>query len=1132
MMKRQKTLFTLYSCLCARIAAVLLPVLMALFSCTPFSSLEGASGESKSTARLKMSACLKEASASRSSVHSRTALPALTELDFTEYTLVGSLTGSSESTVLGQWESYEELTNAEPEVTAASWDFVLTAQKGGVLYTGSLTAELARGDNSLTFALALSQLENTGSGDVSVSLSVPSAVTAAKVGLYQTDGVSAVIADEAYTVASGTIAYTKTGIASGTYIVIFKLYADAACTQYLGSWREYATITDGVESTSSPTMSAVDSVFALDYKEADGSAVTLSDSSAAGSFTRRGDDITLPEAVKAGCAFGGWYADDALTAFVGAAGETVTCTDLLSYASGDTVTLYAFWIEPVLYVSESGTCTGLANGGAILDGLTSATALQTLSQAASQIPSLISAYSTLQNADWTVYISGTVKDTVTIGAATASSVASIALVGKEAAPGAEAVLDGDSAGTVLTVNCSVPVTISELTITGGSGFGGGGMYIASGAKVTLSSGVQIKENTAGDSYSGGGVYIKAGGTLTMTDDAVISSNTAKAGGGVYNEGTLVMEDESAISSNHTLSGGYGGGVYNAGGTLFMHGNAVIGSKVASSNATDGACSNYVSANAYGGGIYTTGGAIYLGYSDETTADSAFGGGIMYNYAGYQGGGIYSATGGTSILMCAGAISYNGAHSDGGGVRLGGSGDSFTMSGGEVCGNKANITSGSGGGGVYIGAASSASVSGGAIEDNTAFNGGGVYVNSEGAFSMTAGIVLANGATTDGGGVYVSGGARFTMTGGAIGGTGGDAMEVVLYANSAAGVGGGIYNAGTVRITGSTAIVGNADILATADAYANVAPSGGGIYNTGTLVVSDGNICGNYASKSGTDAGGGGIYNTGSLTLSDNAGVTNNSTAQDGGGIYTKGVFAMSDGVISGNSSDSRGGGVCIMGASEAITLSGGSISGNNVYSQSSAAAGGGIYIGGDSSFTCTLSGVGISGNNAEGSGAGVYLNNKNATLSMTAGSIDSNKAALSGGGIYGFSGAIQLSGGSIEGNAASDSTGKGGAVYVGYVTAAVSASIALSGSISIPSESGIAQDNDVYLANTRIIAATGTLSADEPVATITPYSYAATTQVLTGDVATSDNYKKFAVTPSGSTQYYVDSSGYLTTTAP
>ena len=87
-----------------------------------------------------------------------------------------------------------------------------------------------------------------------------------------------------------------------------------------------------------------------------------------------------------------------------------------------------------------------------------------------------------------------------------------------------------------------------------------------------------------------------------------------------------------------------------------------------------------------------------------------------------------------------------------------------------------------GGGVYVEAYSTFTMTGGAIAGNSAMYGGGVYVR--GTFTMENGTIAGNSATDSGGGVYV-GGSTFIMKNGEISG------------NTALIAGGGVYaNGGT------------------------------------------------------------------------------------------------------------------------------------------------------------------------------------------------------------------------------------------------------------------------------------------------------------------------------------------------
>lgn len=262
----------------------------------------------------------------------------------------------------------------------------------------------------------------------------------------------------------------------------------------------------------------------------------------------------------------------------------------------------------------------------------------------------------------------------------------------------------------LTVESTVPITIQNLKITGGEHANGGGLYLNSGTEVHLESGVLITDNTA---------------------------------------------------KNH------GGGVYCAGGKLFINEGAKI-------------CGNHVSPSS----------------------------------GSYGGIGLY-ATGNSVIEMTGGEISGNKdtSHVDvvGGGVKLEGSA-SFKMSGGEVKDNQVVRAGGNfyvtGGGdpGPSVTLSGSAKITGG-VADSSSFSsdqdaiGGAVWL--EGAHSrldMSGGEISGNSAKSSSSknacaGIYVSG-ATFTMTGGKISGNN------VLGGNIQ---GGAIRVNGTVNISGSAYI---------------------------------------------------------------------------------------------------------------------------------------------------------------------------------------------------------------------------------------------------------------------------------------------------------------------------------------
>ena len=221
-------------------------------------------------------------------------------------------------------------------------------------------------------------------------------------------------------------------------------------------------------------------------------------------------------------------------------------------------------------------------------------------------------------------------------------------------------------------------------------------------------------------------------------------------------------------------------------------------------------------------------------------------------------------------------------------------------------------------------------------------------------------------------------------------------------------------------------------------------------------------------------GGVDIASGGKLTMKSGATISENKNQTagggGGGGIRNKGTFIMEGGTISGNyvSLDKEhGGGVYSSGT---FIMKDGEISGNYTSTTYSNGNGGGVYIAGG-------------------------------TFEMTGGTISGNRASSAGegGGVYVGSGCtFTMSGGTISGNTAS----KGGGI-IAYT------------SFNMSGAAKIAEDNDVYLANHSVIRIAGALTAQSPVATITHYTYAEKSSVISlasGGTMTQDICDQFAVT--------------------
>ncbi len=329
--------------------------------------------------------------------------------------------------------------------------------------------------------------------------------------------------------------------------------------------------------------------------------------------------------------------------------------------------------------------------------------------------------------------------------------------------------------------------------------------IASGAVATIE-GLTASGGQVISPDVGGG--IENSGTLTVMN-AEISGNSAGflhnadfstggIGGGISNSGTLTLTD-STLNSN--LATSIGGAIDNEStGTMTLAGCTFNGNE-ASVYATLGL-------NTFGGAIYNEGAV--------TLADTTFAG----NSAASGGGGIYNK--GTMT----------------------GTGATFTYNSGN---------------------------SGGAIEN-------------VGALELTTSALDTNSGNV-GAGIYVGAASTLTLTGCTLNGNGNYYDGLTTYSS----FGGGIDNDGVVTIIDSSL----SDNFATTNNSFSAGGDGGGIYNTGTLTVDNSTLSGNSASSEGTGGyttgilgGGGGVYNTGTATLTDS--TVEGSTAVLGGGIYNEG----------------------------------------------------------------------------------------------------------------------------------------------------------------------------------------------------------------------------------------------------
>ncbi|MBR1402657.1 MAG: InlB B-repeat-containing protein [Treponema sp.] len=277
---------------------------------------------------------------------SRTALPAVSGAeDFDRFTLTGTTAAENAVAVNKTWETddtstaYAKMTGANIAVSAgASYSFTLTATKGGATWQGTAQKTIGSGANPLSFTLALNELSTAGSGSLSVTLGVPTVVKAVEAALKTMDEAETLTPEGALlTFEEHKATYSAENIAAGNYVLVFTLWGDTEKTLKLAEWREYAGITDGVQSISSPVIESAEdlkSIQTVTFK-------TDSDTTFAvvtgGSTVTKPADPTKDSTETTSYSFAGWY-----TSADGGTTLSDTAFDFNTAITAD-ITLYAKW---------------------------------------------------------------------------------------------------------------------------------------------------------------------------------------------------------------------------------------------------------------------------------------------------------------------------------------------------------------------------------------------------------------------------------------------------------------------------------------------------------------------------------------------------------------------------------------------------------------------------------------------------------------------------------------------------------------------------------------------------------------------------------------------------------------------
>ena len=707
-------------------------------------------------------------------------------------------------------------------------------------------------------------------------------------------------------------------------------------------------------------------------------------------------------------------------------------------------------------------------------------------------------------------------------------------------------------GTTLTLKGGA--AINSNSVQSGLGSGGGVYMKGDGSIFTMESGT-ISNNTATD--KGGGVTVY-GGTFTMTG-GIISGNTAVSGGGVYganfgnDHGTIIVKGSSEISGNTARDAGTlaGGGIY-SGYKLTVGDSAQIKTNRASG------------AGGYGGGIALrenamfdfTGGTvsgntatgagkgIYVSRFDSSSAYMKMSGGAKVDsnndvHLGSTGGNpaFITVTGALSNSPAATLTMDNSAAGYAVGRKVV-KGDGYTLEAADVArfpitaqtspaqnwtteldsvGNQLKLKKSGGGMGMLINGADTDAWT--KLKTEVEKTGGGA------AKIMIQGTILATPAHK--GEITVS-------------------REVEIEGNGTNAVLDAQLNNRIFKVnTAGKLTIKNLKLTGgLSNGATNPSENyGGAIYNEGELTVISCEMRDNSAGSSG----GGAIYvkQGGKCTIKGTGArktIIAKNDASKGGGIQTDGECTVDEyTVIGGSDGDANKGkqyaGGILVGSTGKCTIKGGvEISYNTLTANTN--YGGGIYVEefygnkgelileGSAGKTVTIKG------NKATKGAGIYCGGKISSMKYT--EIKNCTATQNGGGIYLNNKASVKMGDNAEiTDCSTKDENLGGGVYVDSATCTFEMSGSAKVTVSTEADKNKDGANEIFL-QAGEIKVTGTLTAGDGqagrISVTRPSGYISSRKVLNGDITA--NYKKFTVTPKNSENWYVDSSGKLTKTAP
>ena len=234
----------------------------------------------------------------------------------------------------------------------------------------------------------------------------------------------------------------------------------------------------------------------------------------------------------------------------------------------------------VFYVSDAAGAAAL--GVSAPSDSNSGSAYEPLESLGRAVQIISAAGNSANKKDYKIFVNGSVPCNASLDSSLDAVASGITITGLGASGSSDALQGDGSSRSVVTLATKAPVTIKNLSVTGGRGSSGAGVNItASGARLVLASGAKVFGNTAAS--SGGGVSVCAGAELEIQNGAEISANVCDQGGGlfIFASNDAVPKGGTVAMKGGTIKGNTGGngagGVQNHG-TFKMSGGTIENNK--------------------------------------------------------------------------------------------------------------------------------------------------------------------------------------------------------------------------------------------------------------------------------------------------------------------------------------------------------------------------------------------------------------------------------------------------------------------------------------------------------------------------------------------------------------------------